>query len=188
MKLPVTINNIISWKVIFHQKHNVLLGAIPKPVENEYIERYLCQNDTNCHDALIYAYYYGIVVNESDIYTSVLVSRVWSQSDNPYRDNLSEVLYIVFAKSGDVTYRTILGLDNQMLGSRISISKNRVRLSQIRVTDPFWENMKVSNADFTEIDFVINGDGSLSLEDYPKTTQRKVQRNETFGNFVFKDQ
>ncbi len=75
-----------------------------------------------------------------------------------------------------------------MLGSRISISKNRVRLSQIRVTDPFWENMKASNADFTEIDFVINGDGSLSLEDYPKTTQRKVQRNETFGNFVFKDQ
>lgn len=185
LKLPVTINNIVSWEVVFHQKNNVMLGSLPKPVEKEYLDLYICQNDDSCHSSLIDKYLYGIIVNETETYTSVLVNRDWKYNDNPYKRFLAEIMYIVYNKRGDVLYRTVLGQDNLLLGSRISVSKKKIRTSQVRILEPDVEIGDVKNCEVVDFVFIINLDGSLSLEGEPIITQRRAKRNGFHGTFEF---
>lgn len=136
-KIPLLINDRQSSTAVFCQAYDSLFQMkTTKSISEDFVERFICANGfCNPHGGY-FRYDYGVKLDLSNAYTTVLVSKLQYEGDTEWDFDLGEALLITYNSKGEILSRVSLAKDNDRWKSSLKITKEGITVRQIKVTEP----------------------------------------------------
>ncbi len=135
-KIPLLINDRQSSYAVFCQRPDTLLGMMPKVIPENIVAKYICTNGFCNPDGGYFRYDYGVKVDLSNDFITVLVSKLQYEGDSEWDFDLRETLLITYSNKGEILSRLSLTKDNDRWKSSLMITKERITVRQIKITEP----------------------------------------------------
>lgn len=136
-KLPLLINDRQSSTEVFCQTYDSLFQMkTTKSISENLVERFICvKGFCNPHGGY-FRYDYGVKLDLSEAYTTVLVSKLQYEGDTEWDFDLRETLLITYNSKGEIFSRISLTKDNDRWKSSLKIAKEGITVRQIKITEP----------------------------------------------------
>jgi len=135
-KIPLLITDRQSSYAVFCQRTDTLLGMMPKVIPENIVAKYICTNGFCNPDGGYFRYDYGVKVDLSSYFISVLVSKLQYEGDSEWDFDLGETLLITYNNKGEILSRQSLTKDNDRWKSSLKITKEGITVRQIKITEP----------------------------------------------------
>lgn len=165
-KLPLLINDRQSSYAVFCQRPDTTLGIMPKVIPENEVVRFVCANGfCNPHGGY-FRYDYGVKLDLSEAYTTVLVSKLQYEGDTEWDFDLGETLLITYNSKGEILSRLSLAKDNDRWKSSLKITKEGITVRQIKVTEPKIDQYhRDLHCEFWTATYQITDDGIIKPVD-----------------------
>ncbi|VBB45386.1 exported hypothetical protein [uncultured Paludibacter sp.] len=136
-QIPIFINDKQSSSIVFCQFYDTLFQIkTTKPIPENIIEKYICTNGFCNPDGGYFRYDFGVKVDLSSDFISVLVSKLQYEGDSEWNFDLRETLLITYNNNGEILSRLSLTKDNDRWKSNLMITKQGITVRQIKITEP----------------------------------------------------
>ena len=136
-KMPLVINDRQSSTAVFCQAYDSLFQMrTTKSISENLVSKYICTNGFCNPDGGYFRYDYGVKLNLSDAYITVLVSKLQYEGDTEWDFDLGETLLITYNEKGEILSRLSLAKDNDRWKSNLKITKEGITVRQIKITEP----------------------------------------------------
>ena len=136
-KLPLIINGRQSSTEVFCQAYDSLFRMkTTKAISEKLVEKYICLNGFCNANGGYFRYDYGVKIDLSSAYTTVLVSKLQYEGQTEWDFDLGETLLITYNEKGEILSRLSLAKDNIRWMSNLKITKDGITVRQIKVTEP----------------------------------------------------
>jgi hypothetical protein len=160
-KLPLLIFNNQSSYRVFCQRHDTLLGMMPKVISEKFVEKYICTNGFCNYDVCHFRYDYGVSIDYGKEYSTVLVSKLQYEGKTEWDFDLVEDILITYNQKGEVLSRKYLTKDNDRWKSELIMTKDSINVCQIKITDPKFSKTSKLQCTFWTTKYQINNDGFI---------------------------
>lgn len=135
--IPLLVNDKQSSAAVFCQAYDTLSRTkATKPIQENIVAKYICTNEFCNPDGGYFRYDYGVKVDLSSNFISVLVSKLQYEGDSEWNFDLRETLLIVYNNKGEILSRESLTKDNDRWKSSLEITKGSITVRQIKITEP----------------------------------------------------
>jgi hypothetical protein len=134
--IPLLINDRQASYAVFCQRQDTLLGMMPKVTPENLVAKYICTNGFCNPDGGYFRYDYGVKIDLSSAYITVLVSKLQYEGDSEWNIDLGETLLITYNSKGEILSRLSLTKDNDRWKSSLKITKEGITVRQIKITEP----------------------------------------------------
>jgi hypothetical protein len=136
-RTPLLVNDKQSSAVIFCQEYDTLSQIMKtKPIPENLVAKYICTNGFCNPDGGYFRYDYGVKVDLSSGFISVLVSRLQYEGDSEWNFDLRETLIITYNNKSEILSRQSLTKDNDRWKSSLKITKDGITVRQIKIIEP----------------------------------------------------
>lgn len=136
-KIPLLINNMQSSSAIFCQVYDTFFKIKrPKSIPESIVSKFICTDNFCNPDAGYFRYDYGVKVELSNDFITVLVSKLQYEGDSEWDFDLGEILLITYNSKGEILSRQSLTKDNDRWKSNLKITKEGITVLQIKITEP----------------------------------------------------
>ena len=135
-KIPLLINDRQSSYAVFCQRQDTLLGMMPKVIPENIVAKYICINGFCNPSGGYFRYDYGVKVDLSNNFISVLVSKLQYEGQTEWDFDLGEILLLTYNNKGEILSRQSLTKENDRWKSNLKITKEGITVRQIKVTEP----------------------------------------------------
>ena len=162
-EIPLLIKDRQSSSAVFCQAYDTLSRVkTTKSIPENIVARYICKNEFFNPGGGYFRYDYGVKVNFSSEFTSVLVSKLQYEGDTEWDFDLRETLLITYNNKGDILSRQSLAKDNDRWKSSLEITKEGISVRQIKITEPNIDQYHHDlHCEFWTTTFQINKDGII---------------------------
>jgi len=134
-KLPLSIFDRQSSYAVLCQRNDTLLGMMPKVISEKSVEKYICTGGFCNANGGYFRYDYGVKIDLSGAYTTVIVSKLQYEGQTEWDFDLGEILLLTYNNKGEILSRQSLTKDNVRWKSSLKISKNGITVRQIKITE-----------------------------------------------------
>ncbi|HOJ25509.1 MAG TPA: hypothetical protein PK081_09645 [Bacteroidales bacterium] len=136
-KIPLLINDRQSSSAVFCQAYDTIFRIkATKPIPENIVAKYICTNGFCNPDGGYFRYDYGVKIDLSNDFITVLVSKLQYEGDSEWDFDLRETLLITYSNKGEILSRLSLTKDNDRWKSSLMITKERITVRQIKITEP----------------------------------------------------
>jgi hypothetical protein len=134
--LPIEITDTKSCNAIFDQRTDSIFGKTYKEIPENLVTKYICTNGFCNANGGYFRYDYGVKIDLSRVYSTVLVSKLQYEGQTEWDFDLGETLLITYNEKGEILSRQSLTKDNDRWKSNLKITKEGITVKQIKVTEP----------------------------------------------------
>jgi len=161
-KLPLSIVDRQSSYAVLCQKHDTLLGMMPKVISEKSVAKYICVNGFCNPDGGYFRYDYGVKIDLSNVYITVLISKLKYEGETEWDFDLGETLLITYNNKGEILSRQSLTKDNDRWQSSLEITKEGIMVRQIKVTEPKIDQYhRDLHCEYWTTGYKVTGDGII---------------------------
>ena len=161
-KIPMLINDRQSSYAVFCQQQDTLLGMMPKVIPENIVAKYICTNGFCNPDGGYFRYDYGVKVDLSNDFISVLVSKLQYEGDSEWNFDLGETLLITYNNKGKILSSQSLAKDNDRWKSSLKITKEGITVQQIKITEPKIDQYHLDlHCEFWTTTYQITNEGKI---------------------------
>lgn len=154
-------------------------------IPREEVVLFICSDSLNCDiNPDSFRYDYGIRVDFSKKYTTVLVRKLKFEGETVYDFDLSEIMFIAYDQEGNILTTKNLTKDNDGWISSMKISDASILVKQARIVDFQNEEMK---CEIIETEYVFTDDGNLEILNLKPPIEGIVSWNEETQNFEIRN-
>lgn len=133
---PLLVNDKQSSSSVFCQAYDTLSQVMAtRPIQENIVTKYICTNGFCNPDGSYFRYDYGVKVDLTSDFISVLVSKLQYEGESEWDFDLRETLLITYNNKGKIISRQSLTKDNDRWKSSLKITKEDVTVRQIKITE-----------------------------------------------------
>jgi len=162
-KIPLLINDRQSSSSVFCQAYDTLFQIkTTKSIPESIVSKYICTKGFCNPHAGYFRYDYGVKLNLSNAYTTVLVSKLQYEGQTEWDFDLGETLLITYNEKGEILSRLSLAKDNIRWMSNLKITQEDITVRQIKVTEPKIDQYhRDLHCEFWTTTYQITNDGII---------------------------
>jgi hypothetical protein len=136
-EIPLLINDRPSSSAVFCQVYDTLSRVkTTKSIPENLVAKYICTNEFCNSNGGYFRYDYGVKVDFSSEFLTVLVSKLQYEGDTEWDFDLRETLFITYNNKGEVLSHQSIAKDNDRWKSSLEITKELISVRQIKITEP----------------------------------------------------
>jgi len=160
--LPIKITDTKSCNAIFDQRTDSIWGKTYKEIPENIVAKYICTNGFCNPNGGYFRYDYGVKIDFSKEFSTVLVSKLQYEGDTEWNFDLGETLLITYNNNGEILSRLSLTKDNDRWKSSLEITKEGITVRQIKVTEPKMDQYHHDlRCEFWTTTYQITNDGKI---------------------------
>lgn len=162
-KIPLAINDRQSSTAVFCQAYDSLFQIkTTKSISEILVERFVCANGFCNQHGGYFRYDYGVKIDLSGNFISVLVSKLQYEGGSEWEFDLRETLLITYNSKGKILSRLFLTKDNDRWMSSLKITNEGITVLQIKITEPKTDQYhRDSHCEFWTTTYQITTDGII---------------------------
>ena len=167
-KIPLLINDRQSSSAVLCQVYDTLFRIkTTKLIPENIVAKYICINGFCNPNGGYFRYDYGVRVDLSSDFISVLVSKLQYEGDSEWNFDLGETLLITYNNKGEILSLQSLTKDNDRWKSSLKITKEGIIVvRQIKITEPKIDQYhRDLHCEFWTTTYQMTNDGIIKLVD-----------------------
>ncbi len=187
-KIPLLIKDRQSSYAVFCQRQDTLLGMMPKVIPENLVTKFICTNGFCNPDGGYFRYDYGVKIDLSNSYITVLVSKLKYEGDTEWDFDLGETLLITYNSRGEILSRLSLTKDNERWKSSLKITKQGITVRQIKITEPNIDHYhRDLHCEYWTTTYQITTDGIIKPIDTSRVSTGIVTWDKINEEYVLKE-
>ena len=185
-ELPIVLSpNAESWN-IFNQKYDNFYGQTFKTIPEKIVKKYICIGEFCNPDGGYYRYDYGVKIDVSNQFFTLLVRKIKDEGDSDWNFDLDEVLLLTYTKSGKILSRMSLTKDNgARWESSLIITKDKIIAQQIKITAAKVSLDKVMTCEVWTTEYQITSGGIIEVKNISPIKKENTRWNKTLLKYEF---
>ena len=181
--LPISIFDRQSSYTIFCQHHDSILGLMPKIIPKYSVEKFICKDGFCNSDERYFRYDYGVKLDFSKDFISVLVSKFQFEGKKEWDFDLTEIILLTYNNEGKIISRQVLCQDNDRWKSKVKIWKDSISIQQIKIIEPKMNKTKELSCEIYTITYKILKEGLIKITYKSPITFGKVIWNKSIEDY-----
>lgn len=174
-KLPIVISDENSSWQLFRQIYDNELGHnTNKLIPEKYIDKYVSASRPCNQGCVGFRYDYGVILDLSSNFYTVLISKLQYEGKSEWDFDLREILLITYSKSGKILSRKSITKDNDRWQSSFTISKEKIVVQQIKITEPEISLTKELKCEVWTTEYIVLPDGNIKITKTSPIENKKV--------------
>ena len=188
-EMPLLVTDKLSSSAVFCQAYDTLFRIkTTKSIPENIVAKYICTDGfCNPHGGY-FRYGYGVKVDLSCDFITILVSKLQYEGDSEWNFDLRETLIITYNNKGEILSRQFLSKDNDRWKSSLKITQEGISVKQIKITEPkinqYHHDLR---CEFWTTTYQITNDGIINTNNTSSVSAGIVIWNKSREDYVLKE-
>jgi hypothetical protein len=160
---------------------------MPKIISEEFAEKFICTGGFCNSDGGYFRYDYGVKIDLSQEYSTILVSKLQYEGKTEWDYDLAEILLLTYNNKGEIVSRQSLTKDNDRWKSSLAITQEGIFVRQIKITEQKMNKKDELICEVWTTEYQITKDGVIKVTNICSVISGKVIWDKGMGDYKLKE-